>query len=241
MKYFTLLVFLFITVSTKCQNNKQSVDSLYKEGMELLKGNFKEEAKEVFAKALKIELRPEVVDEYAKILISQKNIDAAAELIDKCRYKFPKEPVFAMLMGNIYSIDGYYKDAIYEFNVGIKLKPKKDLEKYYLYRAVAQERDKNYDEAFNDYRKSLEINPNQPEVYFYYGALSYKQNKFEEATTNLNKAIQYGYTNKYVYLARGMAYLGAKETIKACLDFRKSCNDGNIEACKLVVLHCTKK
>ncbi|MBN1111522.1 MAG: tetratricopeptide repeat protein [Bacteroidales bacterium] len=241
MRFYILISFILIALSANCQSKNPYADTLIIEGRELLNGNYIPEAKLKFKEAFDLERNPQTVTEYVQVLIKEQNFKEAYKIAFECQQNNPDEPVYSMIKGNVHSVKGEYREAIKELNKSIKLNPTKDQEKYYLYRAVAYEKNKDFDDALNDYKKSLDINPNQPEVYYYYGALNYRQENFNVAIDNLNKAIQYGYTNQYVYFARGMSYLGTKENVNACKDFRVACKDGNLDACKMIILHCTKK
>lgn len=93
--------------------------------------------------------------------------------------------------------------------------------------------------AEKDFTKAIELNPKFSEAYINRGRI--KHNKFDDdrgAITDYTKAIEIDPKNANTYFYRGNAYRNLKEFKKACLDWTKASELGNMDAKSSLSRHC---
>ncbi|GEM_PF-3953019 len=238
VRLFILTISLFFVIAPAIAQSDTDVNALIENGNNFLKNKQYKEAEKSFAEAFNIKKNPEIVSSYINCLLAQKNIKKAFKVIDKCIAEDNKEPEYMLIRGNLYSVKKDYTTAIKEISKGIEMFPKKNLENYYMYRGVAKEKNRDQDEAIDDLKKSIEINPENAIAYYYYGSIAYKLEQYDTGAEQLTYAIEKGYSNQFVYFVRGMAFLKMDDKAKACTDFREACKQKNINACKMIMVHC---
>lgn len=238
VRLFILTISLFLMIAPVAAQSDTDIDALIEEGNNFLRNKQYKEAEKSLEKAFNIKRTPRIVSAYINCMLAQKNIKKAFKIIDKCIDENNKEPEYMLIRGNLYSVKKDYVSAIKEISKGIEMFPKENLENYYMYRGVAKEKNRDQDEAIEDLKKSIEINPENAIVYYYYGSIAYKLEQYDTGAEQLTYAIEKGYTNQFVYFVRGMAFLKLDDKAKACTDFREACKLKNINACKMIMVHC---
>ncbi len=90
--------------------------------------------------------------------------------------------------GNYRLEDGFYDEAIKEFNLALKKNPRH--EEAYLGLAITYLQMKNYDEALKYFNKTIEIAPNMAVAYADRGILYDRMGKYELALKDYRKALE---------------------------------------------------
>ncbi len=166
---------------------------------------------------------------------SQKHIDNAIKL-------YPDNAEFIFRRGILNNKKGQFGKAIEDFNKALNMNLSNSLKaQVYLNLGATQIKEETFDQALESYKKALELSPRNPSIYNYKGYANYKLANFSDAINDYNNAIDLDPNIAVSYYNRGMAYLKSSEKQKACLDFHKSCQMGNINACKMIMSECTNK
>ena len=154
--------------------------------------------------------------------------------------------------GHDIGLTGNYKAAITVFDKAIQKNPK--LKEAYIQRGLCYENLQQDSLAINDYKKLLSFDPNNTTAFYYIGLCKYRQNKFQEAIENYDKAlITKGVTNPSdtssvqivldlnkngiladqtafdvafyeIYYERGLAYYSTQQIKRAFYDFQNCIN-----------------
>jgi len=147
---------------------------------------------------------------------------------------------------------GDYKSAIVLLDKAILKDPK--LKEAYIQRGLCYENIKQDEKAINDYNTLLSFDPNNTTAFYYIGLCKYRQNKFQEAIENYDKAlVTKGISNPSdtssvqivldlnrngiladqaaldvasyeIYYERGLAYYSTQQIKRAFYDFQNCIN-----------------
>lgn len=112
--------------------------------------------------------------------------------------------------GHDIGLTGNYKAAIPIFDKAIKKNPK--LKEAYIQRGLCYENLQQDSLAINDYKKLLSFDPNNTTAFYYIGLCKYRQNKFEEAIENFNKAL----------MTKGVSNPSDTSSVQIVLDLNKN-------------------
>ncbi|MGM0408827.1 MAG: tetratricopeptide repeat protein [Bacteroidota bacterium] len=243
MKRFLSVISIFLLINTSLFAQTRDLESLVNLGNDLIKLNDYKAAFEKFEDALNsLPTYAPALDGKARVLILQENYKQAEKTIDKAiEYNSDYAP-FYLTRGKAYFHRGKYKDALKDFNIGMDLIPGQDNKQleseFYVNRGATHQKLLNFDQALEDYSKTIQINPDNPNVYLYRGSLYYQNSDFNEAIDDFSKVINIDPQNPYAFYNRGMVYLKLQEDDKSCDDFHRACELGNTNACKMVVSRC---
>ena len=122
------------------------------------------------------------------------------------------------------------KEAIKEIAVGMGLlvclffigcKDKSAATDHYE-RGEAHYLDGEYDQAFSELTKAIEINPKLARAYVIRGMADNDKGKFDLAVADYSKVIEIKPTDAHAYVGRGMAYLNNGEYDPAVADYNKA-------------------
>ena len=89
-------------------------------------------------------------------------------------------------------------------------------------RGVAYYLDGEYDQAFSELAKAIEIDPRLARAYVIRGVAYNDKNKFDLAIADFSKVIEIEPTNAHAYVSRGFAYLYIGEFDLAIADYSKA-------------------
>lgn len=81
-----------------------------------------------------------------------------------------------------------------------------------------------YQESLDTYKKALELNPNNPRVYYNLGYSYHKMGKNNEAINTFKKAIDLGVTNEHIYNALGNCYYELNQYDEALNSYKQTLN-----------------
>jgi tetratricopeptide (TPR) repeat protein len=80
----------------------------------------------------------------------------------------------------------------------------------------------------------LTINPNYAPAWFHKGMSYAHEMKFSDAISSYDKALHLEPGNAEYFYSRGIVYINSGNTQKGYEDFRRSCEFGNMDACRIV-------
>lgn len=164
----------------------------------------------------------------------------AYEMVEKAILKFPGEGEFYYQRGLINIGRQKYQKAISDFNYLIDENINIELFKVYLNRGVAFMNIQEYDKAIEDLTRSIELNKNNASAYHSRGMLNYQLKNYEEAVKDFKQALEYNEDNPETNFNLGMSYIRMEEKDAACPYFHKACKEGNMNACKMVLMECSR-
>ena len=96
------------------------------------------------------------------------------------------------------------------------------------------------EQALEDISKSIELNSNSASAYHSRGMLNYQLKDYEAAVGDFRQALVYNDNNPETNFNLGMSYFRMEEKDSACPYFHKACKEGNLNACKMVLMECAK-
>ena len=128
----------------------------------------------------------------AEALRKLDRMDAASEVLEQLTRSHGNLPIVHVTLGDLMRQMERFGDAVTAYDTALALYPVEDPNHWFIYyaRAIAYERQDKWDEAEADFRKALELNPDQPQVLNYLGySLVEKQIKLDEALDMIARAV----------------------------------------------------
>lgn len=152
---------------------------------------------------------------------------------------YPNNPDFLFRRGIIQNLNGYHDKAIQDFESALNQNPNSSLRvQILLNKASAHFKLEQFAESLADYNKVLEMEPRNFNAYNFRGLVNFRLGYYIDAVTDYTIAIDLDPTSPLPYYNRGMCLIKLNETQKACADFRKACQMGYMNSCKMVVAEC---
>ncbi len=142
-------------------------------------------------------------------LMSAGRTDAALEGLQELAAAYPKSPLVFTTLGDGYRRTSRYAEAEQAYDKAIALYPSPDDVPWRLYymRGIARERLGKWDQAEPDFRKALELNPDQPQVLNYLGySLVERNTRLNEALDMIQRAVEARPRDGYIVDSLGWAY-----------------------------------
>ncbi len=118
--------------------------------------------------------------------------DAAIEVLEQLSLDYPDQPMVFSSLGDLLRQEEKYEAAVSAYDRSLELTASDNPGLWFvLYaRGISHERLDHWDEAEADFRKALELNPDQPQVLNYLGySLVEKQIKLDEALDMIQRAV----------------------------------------------------
>jgi len=165
----------------------------------------------------------------------------AYERVEKAIQTFPGDGDFYYQRGLINIGRQKYQKAIDDFNGLIDGNSDVELYKVYLNRGVAYLNIQEYEQALSDMTKSIELEMNNASAHHSRGMLNYQLKDYRAAIEDFKQALLYNDNNPETNFNLGMSYFRLEEKDSACPYFHKACKEGNLNACKMVLMECAKK
>ncbi len=170
----------------------------------------------------------------------QNDYKEAYELVDDAIKRFPGDGDFFYQRGLINIGRQKYQKAVDDFNRLIDGYSDFELFKVYLNRGVAYMSMQEYERALEDMTKSIGLNNHNASAYHSRGMLNYQLKDFHAAVEDFKQALLYNDNNPETNFNLGMSYFRLEEKDSACPYFHKACKEGNMNACKMVLMECAK-
>lgn len=95
------------------------------------------------------------------------------------------------------------------------------------------------EKAIENLNKAIELDPKNPTAYHTRGLAHYAQEEYKEAVEDFLKSYDAN-PNQTTMFNLGMAYYKLNDKENACLYFHKSCQAGNTNSCKMVIMVCSE-
>ncbi|MBO9445638.1 tetratricopeptide repeat protein [Ruegeria sp. R14_0] len=128
----------------------------------------------------------------AEVLGRSGKTDAAAEVLQNLAAQSPDLPSVHVALADLQRRQEDYADAVRTYDTAIQLTEQGISGNWFLYyaRGISHERLKNWESAESDFRKALELNPDQPQVLNYLGySLVERKEKLDEALDMIERAV----------------------------------------------------
>ncbi|MGI9370403.1 MAG: tetratricopeptide repeat protein [Ruegeria sp.] len=128
----------------------------------------------------------------AEVLRRAGKFDAAVEALQSLALQHPELPGVHTALADLQRQQENYAAAIPSYDKAIELTGDATGGNWFLHyaRAISHEREKNWELAEADFRKALELNPDQPQVLNYLGySLVERQEKLDEALDMIERAV----------------------------------------------------
>nr|WP_306456387.1 tetratricopeptide repeat protein [Maliponia aquimaris] len=128
----------------------------------------------------------------AEALRSEDRLDEAVAVLDKLTETHGDLPIVWTTLGDYLRTQERYTDAVDAYTVAVSRYTEESDRQWFLYyaRAIAYERQDLWDQAEADFRKALDLNPEQPQVLNYLGySLVEQKVKLDEALDMIERAV----------------------------------------------------
>lgn len=164
----------------------------------------------------------------------------ALNIVEEAIKRFPDDGDFYYQRGLIQIGRQKFQKAIDDFNRLIDGYGNYELFKVYLNRGVAYMNLQEDEQALKDLSKSIELNNHNASAYHSRGMLNYQLKDYDAAVEDFKQALVYNDNNPETNFNLGMSYFRMEEKDSACPYFHKACKEGNLNACKMVLMECAK-
>jgi tetratricopeptide (TPR) repeat protein len=159
----------------------------------------------------------------ATAYLQAKDEPNATRVFSEMLTAFGDSPEIHMKFGSAYGTAGYPNQSIEEFKKVIAKNDKYPGAHYSLGAAyLVGLSDAIYPEAAEEFRKELELNPNDYNSHFQLGAIELKQHKLPEAQADLSRATELDPKNPDAYVSLGQLYNELNRTSDAEAALRKA-------------------
>jgi tetratricopeptide (TPR) repeat protein len=129
----------------------------------------------------------------------------------------PKDYESTLYIANLYA--GKKKSIAFEyFNAALKIKPK-GVDAFFG-RAVFNQQIKNYKSALSDYRKVIDLDPQNYLAYYNVGYINYENGFMDEALRNWNRCTQMNPSYANAYYMKGLVYEEQKNKQEARIQYQ---------------------
>lgn len=128
----------------------------------------------------------------AEVLRRAGKRDAAVEVLQNLAVQKPDLPGVHVALADLHRQQEDYASAVKSYDAAIELTAENSGANWFLHyaRGISYERLKNWDGAEADFRRALELNPDQPQVLNYLGySLVERQEKLDEALDMIERAV----------------------------------------------------
>lgn len=152
----------------------------------------------------------------------------------------PNNPEYYYARGILNNTKEKYSKALPDFEKAAKLNRHFNPFGIALNTGIAYLNLEEFDSAIDYLTKAVDLDPTNATAYHSRGLANYSQDYFKEAVEDFLKSYELNPDNPIVLFNLGMAYYKLNDTENACLYFHKSCQSGNTNSCKMVVMVCTE-
>lgn len=145
----------------------------------------------------------------AETLRRSEKPEAAIEVLNALAKSHTNLPIVHVSLGDLLRSQEEYADAVVAYEKALDLFPNVDPDQWFIYYSlgICHERLDDFDAAESDFRKALELNPDQPQVLNYLGySLIEKNLKLNEALAMIEKAVEARPEDGYIVDSLAWAY-----------------------------------
>jgi tetratricopeptide (TPR) repeat protein len=140
-----------------------------------------------------IEVHPEWADVHFKLARAYEAKGSHGKAISEYKKAIAINPEYidaCRCLGELYSDEGFYNEAIEQFNIVLNTKVKFDYADIHKHKGVALEKIGKEEQAIEEYKKALEINPDYSEANFNMAKIYYRKKSFKEALEYISRAVK---------------------------------------------------
>lgn len=179
----------------------------------------------------------------AEACIRGNDAKRAEQVLERALKTYPELPILHLKLGIAQNLRGRYKKAQESFAKANTLLPEDHPERSTLYvnLGLSIMNDERPVDALPWFELSLELNPRNVTAQSCKGTSLYLIGDYEEAIKAYTVAIDIDSKNPITYFNRGMAYMRKGDNANGCQDFHTACRMGNMNACKAIMVQCTKQ
>jgi len=175
----------------------------------------------------------------AKVMNQMGNAKEAYKILDDAIAHKPSTPDFYYARGILNTTKEKYAKALQDFEKAGQLNSNYNPFGISLNIGIAYLNLEENDKAIESLNKAVELDPKSPTAYHTRGLAHYAQEEFKEAVEDFLKSFDLS-PNQTTMFNLGMAYYKLNDKENACLYFHKSCQAGNTNSCKMVVMVCSE-
>jgi tetratricopeptide (TPR) repeat protein len=183
---------------------------------------------------------PQAITGKAKVMNQLGDSKEAFRILDEAILKQPANAEFYYARGLLNNTKEKYVKSLQDFDKAFALNPNLNSFGLYLNRGVAYFNLEELEKALGDLNKAIEIDPKNASAYHSRGLIYYEQADYENAVKDFLKSSDYSPNNPVTYYNLGMAYNKMEDVENACLYFHKSCQLGNTNSCKMIIMVCSE-
>ena len=224
--------------------SQSDIDSIIEVGDDLMSMEDYKEAEEKYDQVLDMnENYVPALEAKIRILLLRNKNNRARRLAENSLEKHD-EPVFYLYLAKALIAKENYREALEHLDEALEMADKNNLQllnKIYVNRGAALQKQNKYEEALNNYSKALDINQTNPNVFVYRGNIYYKRENYENALDDFKKVLELDPNNHVAQYNLGMCYFRQGDELNACDAFHKACELGNKNACKMVISKCLRE
>lgn len=242
----TSIIFFFIGfILLSCPGYSQSaIDSIIELGDDLVSLDDYKAAEEKYDQALEMDedYAPALKAKIRVLLLRDKN-NKAQRMAEEGLEKHSEQSAFHLYIGKALIGKEHYEDALDHLDDGLEKADKSNMQllnKIYVNRGAAFQKQNNYEEALTNYSKAIDIDQSNPNVFVYRGNLYYKRENYKKAINDFQKVLDLDPNNHVAQYNIGMSYFRQDNKLDACDAFHKACELGNKNACKMVISKCLR-
>ena len=135
---------------------------------------------------------------------------------------------------------GNHKLAIEDYDKSLSIDANWNAWQIFLNRGLANDALGKPDLAIQDFSKAIVADLNNAGGYIARANILYNLAKYKEAVDDFLKAEILNPDNSVISYNIGMSYYKGDDKASACKYFQKSCTQGNSNACRMVIVNCSK-
>jgi len=170
----------------------------------------------------------------------QNHKDALKVIDDAIKTAFRNDPELHYIRGLLNYQRGNHKLAIDDFDKSLSIDANWNACQVFLNRGLANEALAKPELAVQDFTSAIIADPNNAGVYIARGNVLYNLSKYKEAVDDFLKAEVLNPDNSVISYNIGMSYYKIDDKAAACKYFQKSCAQGNSNACRMMLMNCSK-
>jgi len=175
----------------------------------------------------------------AKVMNQLGNSKDAYKIIDDAIERQPSNPEFYYARGIFNSTKEKYSKALQDFEKTVKINPQYNTFGILLNCGIAYLNNDEPDKAIECLNKAIDMDPKSAAAYHTRGLSHYAQEEYKESVEDFLKSMDLSPNNQNTLFNLGMAYYKLNDKENACLYFHKSCQSGNTNSCKMVIMVCS--
>jgi Tetratricopeptide repeat. len=175
----------------------------------------------------------------AKVLNQLGSSKESYKLLDDAIAKKPETPDFYYARGILNSTKEKYAKALQDFEKTVELNANYNPFGVALNIGIAHLNLEEYDKAIESLTKAIAVDSKSAATYHTRGLARYAQEEYKEAVDDFLKSFDIS-PNPNTMFNLGMAYYKLNDKDNACYYFHKSCQQGNTNSCKMVIMVCSE-